>query len=71
MNILFTEKRIPDYAYSIAKVSYEDGLKIYFENGGWIIARFSGTEPVLRIFAEMETEDICHETIRQMENMLR
>ena len=30
-----------------------DGCKIYFKNGGWIIARFSGTEPLLRIFCEM------------------
>ncbi|MBR6729076.1 MAG: hypothetical protein IKL80_02850, partial [Clostridia bacterium] len=28
---------------------------VYFENGGWIIARFSGTEPLLRVFCEMET----------------
>ena len=34
-----------------------DGLKIYFENDGWIIARFSGTEPLIRIFCEMETMD--------------
>ena len=26
---------------------------MYFKNGGWIIARFSGTEPLLRIFCEM------------------
>ena len=37
-------------------VSYMDGCKVYFKNGGWVIARFSGTEPLLRIFCEMEYE---------------
>ncbi|MBS5480328.1 MAG: phosphoglucomutase/phosphomannomutase family protein, partial [Clostridiales bacterium] len=45
------------------KVSYLDGCKVYFQNGGWIIARFSGTEPLIRIFCEMEdgaqAENIC------------
>ena len=36
-------------------MSYQDGCKVYFANGGWIIARFSGTEPLLRIFCEMPT----------------
>jgi phosphomannomutase len=51
---LFEEKKVPNFDYEIDKISYEDGVKIYFKNGGWIIARFSGTEPLLRIFAEME-----------------
>ncbi len=34
-------------------VSYLDGSKVYFKNGGWVIARFSGTEPLLRIFCEL------------------
>jgi phosphomannomutase len=29
-----------------------DGTKIYFEGDQWALLRFSGTEPVLRIFAE-------------------
>ena len=33
-----------------------DGCKVLFENG-WIIARFSGTEPRLRIFCEMPTRE--------------
>lgn len=47
------DKLIPDMPFDIAKISYLDGCKIYFENGGWIIIRFSGTEPLLRIFCEM------------------
>ena len=35
----------------VLRVSYEDGCKVYFENA-FVICRFSGTEPLLRIFAE-------------------
>ena len=44
-----------EFNYDIERVSYEDGYKVYFKNGGWVIVRFSGTEPVLRVFAEMDT----------------
>ena len=45
----------PQISGEIAKVSYMDGCKVYFKNGGWVIARFSGTEPLLRVFCEMDT----------------
>ncbi|MFV0342151.1 MAG: phosphoglucomutase/phosphomannomutase family protein [Anaerocolumna sp.] len=51
--VLMEEKKLPDLSFEVEKVSYLDGCKVYFENGGWIIARFSGTEPMLRIFCEM------------------
>ena len=35
-------------------MSYEDGCKVYFD-GAWVIIRFSGTEPRVRIFAEDDT----------------
>lgn len=54
-DLLFVQKKVPTFPIAIEKVSYADGLKIYFENGGWIIARFSGTEPLIRIFCEMES----------------
>lgn len=54
---LFEEKQLPEFGLSVRQISYRDGLKVYFENGGWIIARFSGTEPLLRIFSEMSTKE--------------
>lgn len=61
---LMEEKMLPpDMGKEIEKVSYLDGCKVYFNDGGWIIARFSGTEPLLRIFCEAqekeETEMLC------------
>ncbi len=49
--ILLEDKRLPEFSDEITKVSYEDGCKVYFEDG-FVICRFSGTEPLLRIFAE-------------------
>lgn len=50
---LIIDKLLPDLPEEMEKVSYLDGSKVYFKNGGWVIARFSGTEPLLRIFCEM------------------
>lgn len=54
--ILMEDKILPKFDRPVEKVSYLDGCKVYFKDGGWIIARFSGTEPLLRIFCEMGTE---------------
>lgn len=56
--------------YEVEKISYEDGLKLYFTNGGWIIARFSGTEPLLRVFTEMSTEAAATEVSNKMKAFL-
>lgn len=67
---LFEDKEVPDFGYEIEHVSYRDGMKVYFKNGGWIIARFSGTEPLLRVFAEMENEAAAVEISRKMKAFL-
>lgn len=68
--ILFTEKKLPDFGLEIEKVSYLDGCKVYFKNGGWIIARFSGTEPLIRIFCEMETKAQAIEVSERLKQFL-
>ena len=49
--ILLEDKHLPEFSDEIIRVNYEDGCKVYFEDG-FVICRFSGTEPLLRIFAE-------------------
>lgn len=51
---LLEDKMLPEFPFEVKRVSYMDGCKVTFKNGGWVIARFSGTEPLLRIFCEME-----------------
>ena len=43
--------------YPIVRISYADGIKIYFDNDNWGLLRFSGTEPLLRIFAEADSPE--------------
>lgn len=50
--VLMVDKLLPDFGKTVVKVNYEDGCKVYFEDDSFVICRFSGTEPLLRIFAE-------------------
>lgn len=52
--IIFKDKQLPDFKKTVTRVNYEDGCKVYFEDGSFVICRFSGTEPLLRIFAEAD-----------------
>ncbi len=51
--LLMVDKQIPAFdGKTVSKIGYEDGCKVYFTDGSFVICRFSGTEPLLRIFAE-------------------
>lgn len=68
--LLFSDKALPPIPYEIDRISYLDGLKVYLKNGGWISVRFSGTEPLLRIFSEMETQQQADDFCKICENFL-
>lgn len=67
---LMEDKLLPQLPFDIDHVSYLDGCKVYFRNGGWVIARFSGTEPLLRIFCEMPFEEDAKTVIAIYEKFL-
>ena len=69
-NKIYIEKQLPEFEHEIEKVSYDDGAKVYFKNGGWVIARFSGTEPLLRIFSEMEDQLTAEKVLNEMKAFL-
>ena len=70
-NVLVVEKQIPDFhGKKISKVSYDDGVKFYFEDGAFVICRFSGTEPLLRIFAEDTTEEKARALIKDVKTAI-
>ena len=52
--LILDEKQLPAFRKPVERVSYMDGCKVYFDRG-WVIIRFSGTEPRVRIFAEDDT----------------
>ena len=53
-NYLDYDRQLPDFRRPVQRVSYLDGCKVYFDDA-WVIIRFSGTEPRVRIFAEADT----------------
>ena len=61
---IFDRQEIPDFGQSIAGIQWNDGCKIRFSDGSWVICRFSGTEPLLRIAAEGHTPEQVHTYIQ-------
>ena len=61
---IFAEHDLPDFGYEVARTRWDDGCKVYFAHGGWVTIRFSGTEPLLRVFCEMPTEAEARSTSR-------
>ena len=61
---LFEQKVLPDFREPVEKVDRSDGCKVYFTDGSWIICRFSGTEPVLRLAAEGNSASQAKQYIR-------
>lgn len=51
------EKAVPYFDADICKISYMDGVKVYFSDGSFACCRFSGTEPLLRLMAEAFTKE--------------
>ena len=59
---IFRAHDLPAFAHDVERISWEDGCKVYFADGGWATIRFSGTEPLLRVFAEMPTGNEARST---------
>jgi phosphomannomutase len=43
--------------YPVLKLSHADGTKFYLGNDNWALIRFSGTEPLLRLFVEADSPE--------------
>jgi phosphomannomutase len=41
----------------VKKIDDLEGRKFYLDDGGWLLVRFSGTEPLLRIYTETTTPE--------------
>ncbi len=54
--MMFQDEILPDFGKEVVSVNREDGVKTEFADGSWVICRFSGTEPLLRMAAEADTQ---------------
>ncbi|HEY6099157.1 MAG TPA: hypothetical protein VIW03_06990, partial [Anaeromyxobacter sp.] len=58
-------------AFPEAAASALDGLKLTFQDGSWLVARASNTEPILRVVAESRSAAWVDETLGRVEAILR
>ncbi|HYK39705.1 MAG TPA: phosphoglucomutase/phosphomannomutase family protein [Candidatus Eremiobacteraceae bacterium] len=49
----------------VKSVDRTDGAKFAFEDGTWMLLRLSGTEPLLRLYVEAETEDATKRLVKE------
>lgn len=67
--LVMEDKRLPDFPVQVIGTNYLDGCKVLFEDG-WLIVRFSGTEPRLRLFCEMPTREEAQKLSKVMADFL-
>lgn len=62
---------LEDFPFGKVKnISKMDGVKINFENNDWISIRFSGTEDIIRIYAESNDRETAEKLIQKTKNIL-
>jgi phosphomannomutase len=53
-----TDDKYPKFGkYGFNRRETIDGIKYHLDNGGWIMLRASGTEPLLRVYAEGNSKE--------------
>lgn len=50
---------------SFERLTHYDGVKMYAKDGSWLMIRGSGTEPIIRIYAESDSPERVKKLIRQ------
>ncbi len=48
----------------------EDGKRFHLEDNAWVLVRFSGTEPLLRIYCEANSPKLVQSILDEMQDML-
>ncbi|MBN1790747.1 MAG: hypothetical protein JW830_09640 [Bacteroidales bacterium] len=49
--------------FAVDRFEVFDGFKFFFNENDWLMIRSSGTEPVIRLYAEAESEEVAQEII--------
>ena len=57
--------------HRIERVDRSDGTRFTLEGGGWAMARFSGTEPLLRLYCEAQRPDQVERLLTDLRDLLR
>ena len=54
----------------VVRTRDDDGFKFYLEDGSWVLVRFSGTEPLMRLYSEAPTRQRVDELLAALEDFL-
>lgn len=54
----------------VIKWEFTDGIKHWMEDGSWVLVRPSGTEPVLRIYSEDQSEEVAEQNAGFVSNIV-
>jgi phosphomannomutase len=52
----------------VVRTRTDDGYKFYLDDGSWVLMRMSGTEPLMRIYAEATSRERVEQLIGALEN---
>jgi phosphomannomutase len=64
----FSEHEPTEFAgVPVQRVRSDDGFKFYLADGSWVLMRMSGTEPLMRVYAEAPTDARVAELLVEME----
>jgi len=55
----------------ITNIRSDDGIKFFFEDDSWLLIRFSGTEPVLRLYSEAKTKEEVDQLLQFAKSYVR
>ena len=53
------------------EVERTDGIKLWPTDRSWVLIRPSGTEPIVRIFGEAETQEAADQTVKKFEKVVK
>jgi phosphomannomutase len=64
------QQNVPDNlaGSKVVRTRTDDGYKFYLDDGSWVLMRMSGTEPLMRVYAEATSRERVEELISALEN---
>ena len=68
--IEYLKNNTPKFSKKIVKTSNLDGFKYYFEDGSWILIRFSGTEDLIRLVIEENSKKELDKTLEETKKIV-
>jgi phosphomannomutase len=54
----------------VVRTRSDDGFKFYLADGSWVLVRFSGTEPLIRVYSEAPTDARVQSLLAALEEFL-